>query len=184
MSVAKFNADVASWGCLVKSWATSLDYIGSSNFSPTDFATQPPSASSAGKPWALPAMSPVDVPAESSGSVALPKAIALTRQQFLDRLSSAGVKDVFLPSQYYHVVVVQGSVDTMVVRLPPQDVLQGSENDIIGNGYVDPPSFYQDLYVQPGAVRVGPFLPAPTDRAGLMRLHASRIGDYTMSNCD
>jgi hypothetical protein len=187
MTVDRFRADTESWGCLVKSWATKLDYIGAGTFNNTAFAAQPPRvpwgppATDAGKPWALPPLTAVPVPAQSGGTVNLPLAIALTRQQFLDRLTAASTQNVYLPAQYQNVVIVQGSVDTMVVRLPPMDILQESEDDIIRNGYTDPPSFYQDLYSTKGMPSVGPFMPSgQTDE---MKLHANRIGDYTLNSC-
>jgi hypothetical protein len=187
--VQKFTADVTSWGCLVKSWATDLDYVGTGAYDSTAFAAQPPrppwvtpAVSAEGKPWALPTMTQVDVPAEGGGTVALPNVIGMTVAQFTARLTSAKVADVFVPAQYTKVVIVQGSTDTIVVRLPPRDILQASEDDIVANGYGDLPNFYQELYTEPGTTPIGPF--PPTDRGGEMLLHANRIGDYTMQNCN
>lgn len=180
MPVDRFRAEVTSFGRLVKSWARRLDYVG------TDFALHPPeSTTDAQKKWALPDMFTVDVPGEGGGIVKIPQAIALTRDQFLNRLIGA-VKNVSLPTECEYVVVVQGDTRTMVVRLPPKEILKASEANITQNGYSEPQTFYQDLYTDPERPpeepRVGPFL--PNDNADRMRLHANRIGDYSMSNCD
>lgn len=187
MTIDRFRANLEAWGCLVKSWATKLDYVGDGQYSDADFAKQPPrapwapAASAEGKPWALPAMTAVTVPAEGGGTANLPAVIALSRQQFLARLEAANVSDSYLPDQYTTCVIVQGDVDTLVLRLPPIDKLQASEDDIIKNGYSDPPKFYQDLYTPPGATPIGPFMPA--GQTAEMKLHADRIGDYSMGLC-
>jgi hypothetical protein len=191
MTVDRFRAELKSWGCLVKSWATELDYIGNGTFNSTAFGAQPPppTATSKGKPWQLPAMPSVTVHTAKSVAVQLPHAVALTAADFEDLLNKAHVRTVHMPAQYKHVVIVQGDPDTMVVRLPPKDVLQNSEKDIVANGYGPLPGFYQGLYsppVQqapagsPGAA-TGPFMPTTT--AARMELHAERIGDYTLNSC-
>jgi hypothetical protein len=191
MTVDRFRAELKSWGCLVKSWATELDYIGNGAFNKTAFSAQPPAATSKDKDWALPAMPSVTVHTATHDPVKLPHAIALTAAEFKKLLDAAFVRSVHLPAQYQHVVIVQGSPDTMVVRLPPRDVLEKSEKDIVDNGYGPLPSFYQGLYSLPqsptpapapaaGAAK-GPFV--PTSKAARMELHAERIGDYTLNSC-
>ena len=82
-----------------------------------------------------------------------------------------------LPSQYTNVIVVQGDATSLVVRLPPKDILQSSEDDLIKSedGYRIR-TFYTSIF--------GTVPRPPTDKAGLMQLHARRIGEYTMNNCD
>lgn len=176
MAIDKFDADVTTWGSLVKSWATNLNYVD------TAFPNQPPAGSATGKPWALPTMAPATVTAEGGGTVPLPKALAMTAAQFTNRLTKANIPTFHLPTQYAYVIVVQGDAKTMIVKLPPEDVLKASEADILGNGYAPPHNFYQTLYTKPGTPPIGPFM--PTGVGPLMQLHARRIGDYTMSNCD
>ena len=63
-----------------------------------------------------------------------------------------------MPTQYTNVIIVQGNVETMVMRLPPKDTLQGSEDDLL-NGWPYPiRPFYSDT------LRRDPTM--PTDPAG------------------
>jgi len=190
-------ANLDMWGRLIKSWATHLDYVSQ------DYPYQPPrdywvnktwpneagktpapetipdtDATGAPKPWALPPMAPVAVPGSSGTSVQLPAAVSLTRAEFQSRLKAAGVDVISFPDQYTRVVIVQGDVNTMVLRLPPQDTLQGSEDDLLmgGIGYPFRP-FYTAAYgTAPQYV--------PTKAPDIMQLHANRIGEYTLNNCN
>jgi len=187
------NLDI--WGRLVKSWATQLDYIN------VGYDAQPPRTNwvnqtwpeaAAGtrepvttpthqngqplQPWCLPDMVPVNVPRSGGGDVPL-AAIAMTRAEFATKVGQAGVDISNFPAQYENVVVVQGDVPTLVFRLPPKDILQSSEDDlkVLGNYRIRP--FYSvDVY----QAKPNP----PQDDAGIMKLHANRIGEYTMNNCD
>jgi hypothetical protein len=191
---ARFDvANLDQWGKLVKSWATHLNYVDQpySQQPPRDTwvnttwpnetgrkpapATVPDTDASGPKPWALPAMTPVDVPRPDGTSVALPGAVALTADEFKSRLAKASVVITTMPIQYSHVVIVQGSIDTMVIRLPPKDTLQGSEDDLL-NGL---PYAFRSFYTT--AFGTNPTLPTAQD--GVMTLHANRIGEYTLNNC-
>ncbi len=189
MPVDKFAADTLSWGCLVKSWATGLDYV-SAGYADTAFPGQPPRPPwqtatrpiPAGAAWALPTPLP-------GGGVTLPLAVSMTPAQFLALLTAASVQGAtgpgstpHMPAQYQKVIVVQGDAQTLVIRLPPKDKIQQAEDDIIQNGYSAPPDFYQTLYTAPGAPPVGPFM--PSGEGPEMKLHANRIGDYTMNSCN
>jgi hypothetical protein len=188
------------WGRLVKSWATGLDYInqGYADQPPrkerADGSTfTPPSNPAAGgnpRPlpattteippeatWALPAMQSVAVKFGAT-SIALPKAVAITKDEFVKRLGAAGVKITTMPDQYQYVIIVQGDVHTMVLRLPPKDTLQGSEDDLLINKRPYPFStFYSEYYNKMTPT-------PPTDHADIMELHANRIGEYTLNNCN
>jgi hypothetical protein len=180
------------WGRLIKSWATHLDYVTdpASPQPPRDYIVndtwhgKPPAATTTldtdtegnKKPWCLPEGSAVLVPDADGGAVALPFAVAMTVEQFTSRVAAAGVSIETMPDQYKHVIIVQGSVGTMVMRLPPKDTLQGSEDDLLSPRFTYPiRPFYSQLYS-------GPFKP-PTDRVEIMELHANRIGEYTLNNC-
>jgi len=182
------------WGRLIKSWATHLDYVSQAEAPqpPRDYWVNTSWPSEAGrtpasatipdtdadgnpKPWCLPPATALAVPRADGTSVTLPHAVALTAAEFAAKVAAAGVVVSDLPSKYTHVIILQGSVDTMVIRLPPKDTLQGSEDDLL-NGVIYPfRPFYTALYG-------GPPHP-PTDQAGIMELHANRIGEYTMNNC-
>jgi hypothetical protein len=187
-------ANLDQWGRLIKSWATHLDYISQAEAPqpPRDYWVNKSWPSEAGKtpapatvldvdaegnpkPWCLPAGGPVLIPDADGGSVTLPFAVAMTAEEFTTRVAAAGVSITSMPAQYTHVIILQGNVSTMVMRLPPKDTLQGSEDDLL-NGTTYPfRSFYGNLYG-------GPPHP-PTDQAGIMELHANRIGEYTLNNC-
>jgi Animal haem peroxidase len=182
------------WGRLIKSWATHLDYISQAA------APQPPRnywvnktwPSEAGKtpapatvpdtdgegnpkPWCLPPGGPLLVPHADGGGVTLPFAIAMTIEEFSTRVVAAGVSITNMPAQYTNVVVVQGNHQTMVLRLPPKDTLQGSEDDLLNGTTYSLAPFYWSLFAG------GPTL--PTTQSGIMLLHANRIGEYTLNNC-
>jgi hypothetical protein len=187
-------ANLVQWGLLIKSWATRLDYVSQAeapqpprkywvNKTWPEEAGRTPAPATIGdadadnnpKPWCLPSGSAVLVARTDGSAVALPMAVAMTVDEFKTRVAAAGVTIDKMPDQYKNVVIVQGNVETMVMRLPPKDTLQGSEDDLL-NGTVYPfRSFYSALYG-------GPPHP-PTDQAGIMELHANRIGEYTLNNC-
>jgi hypothetical protein len=171
-----FTSQVLTWGRLVKSWATDLDYIN------TDFDGQPPTgAIPSGAGWALPALAPVPV-AKAGGAepVMIPGAVALTQAEFVARMEAAGIGDTDLPATNRNVVIVQGDETTMVIRLPPRVHLQDSEATLRGSSYAIP-GFYDDLFAAPGAPAAAPNMPALFQDK--MRLHANRVGDYTLNNC-
>jgi hypothetical protein len=186
-------ANVDQWGRLIKSWATHLDYISQ------DYPKQPPrtnwvnqtwpgefgrtpgpatvtdkDATGAPLPWCLPTMTTINVRQADATTVAI-SAVAMTTDDFKKRVGAAGVTIATMPDGYTNVVIVQGSPHVMVLRLPPQDTLQSSEDDLLnGNGYEVAP-FYSTLFG-------GPPNP-PTTVPDLMQLHANRIGEYTLNTC-
>jgi hypothetical protein len=181
------------WGRLIKSWATHLDYVGEPDKPqpPRDYWVNKTWGAPGGpapatildidnegnpKPWCLPAGGPVLVPAAKGGSVTLPLAIAMTVDEFKTKVAAAHVEIKAMPGQYTHVIIVQGNVETMVMRLPPKDTLQGSEDDLLLSGQEYPlRSFYGELYpCEPNY---------PKTRPAIMELHANRIGEYTLNNC-
>jgi hypothetical protein len=121
-------------------------------------------------------MSAVSVPAKTGPAVTLPRAVALTIGELLTLLELADVRVENMPTEYTNVILVQGDEKTLVVRLPPKDMLQGSEDDLIMSGEEYPiPKFYDDLY--PCEAKY------PTKQGDIMELHANRIGEYTLNNC-
>ena len=192
----KFDVgNLERWGQLVKSWATDLDYI-DQDFSkqpPRDTWVKPPVPANAGHTpapatvpadnadWALPPMKPVMVTASDGSHVTVPRAVAITKEEFIDLLRKAGVKGVFVPDRYKNVVFVQGGDDVMILRLPPKKELQDSEDDLL-NGQIYPiRQFYVELFEPPHGA---PHMPAENDQAAIMLLHANRIGEYTMNTCN
>ena len=186
--------NIDQWGRLVKSWATHLDYISQ------DYDKQPPrtdwvnqswpgeqgrtpgpatvpdhDASGTPAAWCLPPMSPITAQRADGTNVTI-NAVAIPAADFVSKVTAAGVLIAKMPAQYGSVVIVQGSHDVMVLRLPPKDTLQSSEDDLLnGNPYTVAP-FYSDLF------GCAPTLPV-TD-PDIMKLHANRIGEYTLNTCN
>jgi hypothetical protein len=180
------------WGRLVKSWAADLDYISqpyelqpprdywvNDSWPGTKGSRPAPETVPAGTPgdpraWCLPP-SNVALNEQAGGTVPSQYAAVLTVEEFKKRLDAAGVIYT-LPDKYTHVFIVQGKETTMFLRLPPKDTLQSSEDDLLnGPPYALPP-FYAALY--------NSFPTPPTDQAGIMQLHADRIGEYTLNTCN
>lgn len=187
--------ELEMWGRLIKSWATRLDYIDQDlhNQPPrkewankwpdttgTPSAVTVPDTDPKGTPrkWCLPAPVAVDVPRPDGSKVVLPMAVAMTVDEFKERVGAAAVVISEMPAQYTHVIIVQGGEKTMVMRLPPKDTLQGSEDDLIQG---EPYEFADFYYYYFGNQAGKP--PAKGDRRAIMRLHANRIGEYTLNNC-
>ncbi len=198
----KVGANLVGWGQLIKSWATDLDYVGQPvtaqpprtawvNLTwnhPAGATPGPANVSSVGMQWALPATAPIAVNGPSGAHI-LPRAVALTTAEFYALMTAAGVTATEQPAQYSHVIVVQGDAATMVIRLPPRDTLQGSEDDLIAGIPYPLEPFYHALY-NGGTFSVPTMPPTRTDptepvrRGAIMTLHANRIGEYTLNNCN
>jgi hypothetical protein len=189
-------ANLDQWGRLVKSWATDLDYVSQADNKqpprdywvnetwPTERDRKPaPKTISKKNPdgtlkaWCLPKGGPVEVKNADGCEVTLPFAVAMTVKQFKTRVKAAGVSISSFPEEYDHVVIVQGSPETMVIRLPPQEMLQKTEDDLLNEVAYTMRPFYWALF------GTAPNMPKPGDQAGIMELHANRIGEYTLNNC-
>jgi hypothetical protein len=107
--------------------------------------------------------------------------------QFTAQCVKAGV-GATIPPYVTHVKFVQAGIQgqqvvdaptiaTLLFRLPPKELVEDSEAMLIGGASYTIPGFYNRIFGQPA----GPTI--PTDVAGIMKLHAERIGDYTMSVC-
>jgi hypothetical protein len=174
------DADSLKWGCLVKSWATGLDYINT----PTN--QHPPQQPPAAPPtWTLPALKAVNFDATVDGNVvqkAIPGVLRLSVTEFTALLGKAGINTVNYPNGTTEVIIVQGNANTMVIRLPPTSVLKASETNLENGGAYPVFSFYDSLYGLPGE-HLTAHPPQMPDRKGVFELHANRIGDYTMGLC-
>jgi hypothetical protein len=171
------DPDSLTWGRLVKSWATDLDYVN------TPAANQPPQPPAPlPTAWRLPPMAPVSFQADGVQRT-IPFATYLTTTQFSALCAAAGINSVNYPPATTDVIMVQGDATTMVIRLPPKTVLQASEQSLLTGGSYPTPSFYDLLYAQPGGPVPSANPPRRPNVAGIMDLHANRIGDYTMGLC-
>lgn len=176
------DKDSLKWGRLVKSWATGLDYVSAKDI------PGPPASQAAGKPWALPPLTPVDFTASVGGAQvqkSIPGVLYLTKDECNAMLQEAEIDpaDVTYPPETTEVIIVQGNAQTMVIRLPPTTVLQASETNLLNGGAYPTPTFYDALYSPPGGPVIHAEPPALSDKVGIMNLHANRIGDYTMGLC-
>jgi hypothetical protein len=80
-----------------------------------------------------------------------------------------------VPSYIASVSFIQNEKETFLVRLPAKELVEDSESTLSTGGAYDVPSFYAtDVFktAQPSIL--------PADK---LRVHAMRIGDYTMGNC-
>jgi hypothetical protein len=183
------------WGRLIKSWATHLDYVSHPNGPqpPRDYWVNTTWSGESGrkpaphtpldtdpegrpKPWCLPHGGPLLVPSPSGGPVTLSFAVSMTVAEFTNRVQAGNVTIAKMPPQYTNVIIVQGDAKTLVMRLPPKDMLQGSEDDLLLSGEEYPlRQFYDDLYPCEADY--------PKTQSDIMELHANRIGEYTLNNC-
>lgn len=88
------------------------------------------------------------------------------------RMAQTGV---VLPARIKHLQVIEGCSDTLLLRLPPPDLIEASEKRLEAGDYALP-AFYNDHYDGQA--------PAPLpDKAARLKFHAQRIGDYSIANC-
>ncbi|WP_043337228.1 hypothetical protein [Belnapia moabensis] len=80
-----------------------------------------------------------------------------------------------LPARIQKLQVVVGRSDTLLLRLPPPDLVKASEKRLATEDYALP-AFYNEHY--DGASPT----PLP-DKEARMKFHAQRIGDYSIANC-
>jgi hypothetical protein len=201
-------SNLDQWGRLVKSWATGLNYVD------TDYANQPPlgedtvpNKDAGGKPlpWCLPdwqkninvsrarreedkedkwvgTSNGTNGTVGTSDSSRIPNVVAMSRCDFMAMVGQAGVDISSLPKHYTTVVVVQGDDETIVLKIPAKKELQEAEADLIKGVPYPLPSFYAAIFHGPLRLPTNPANPA--DRAQLMWLHADRMGEYALNNCN
>ena len=100
----------------------------------------------------------------------VPATLDEVRQQL-----AAAQTGLVLPARIKHLQVVVGRSDTLLLRLPPPDLVKASEQRLATQDYALP-AFYNEHYDGQA--------PTPlTDKAARMRFHAQRIGDYSIANC-
>jgi hypothetical protein len=80
-----------------------------------------------------------------------------------------------IPSYITSVTFIQNEKETLLVRLPPKELVEDSENTLNTGGAYDIPPFYATDIFNGAQPQIPP--------ANKMRVHAMRVGDYTMSNC-
>jgi len=80
--------------------------------------------------------------------------------------------EVTVPPGVVGLTVIQHTADTLLIRLPPKSLVLRKHAELGASGGTYPfPDFYQ---------RFGGIQLTPADK---LKIHASRIGDYTISIC-
>jgi len=151
--------DNLAWGNLVKTWATGRNYVG---YEPTEQAPIPPASAV-----------PHDYPKPTSfKEFAVQATKAKAGLVFEDGHNTPVTGDEGLGF-----MLVQGTLDMFVLKLPATEALERSEQQLIaGEGYLLP-GFYTRIFetdVKDNEVAT---------KAQRMTLHAERIGEYTMNTC-
>jgi hypothetical protein len=159
------------WGRLVKSWATGRDYV---NHHVTDANPVPPEP---GPGQSVPFPKPTSfsdlVTTCRNNHVGMHfVATATTPKTFCTGTEAIGY------------VLLQGTSDISILRLPAKEKVHESEAALLGAGGQAPldyalPSFYGIVFGTAAA-------PQPMRQMGLtekMDFHAQRIGEYTINTC-
>jgi hypothetical protein len=83
-----------------------------------------------------------------------------------------------VPDYVKNLVVYTHERTTLVIRVPPADFVMESEKHLLKKGSkYNLPSFYADAFGMQGEV------PDFPNAESVLDFHASRIGDYSISNC-
>ena len=172
MTTPRINVDSHSaWGRLVKSWATGRDYV---NFTPTNANPVPNQpAHGAAVPFPKPGSFKQLVDACKAANVGL---------HFVG--TAATPKTYCTGSEEIGFVLLQGTSDISILRLPAKEKVHESEDALAGaNGMAGMdyalPSFYGEAFSTTGV----PASLKPMSVAEKMELHAKRIGEYTINTC-
>ena len=107
--------------------------------------------------------------APGHASPALPR----TMKDLQKQASEIGLAITF-PDGMVGVQFVQFSSETIVIKLPPKEMVEATEAELVAGLQYPMPQFYDDFY--------DTRLPKMTTEAAL-DLHAARIGDYAVRNC-
>jgi len=169
MSTPRINVDnSAAWGKLVKSWATGRDYV---TFVAT--AAKPvPDEPAAGAP----------VPFPKPGSFKAMVTVCRANNVGLHFVATATTpKTPCTGDEPIGFVLLQGTSDISILRLPAKEKVHESESAMMGPGGMTYPlpAFYNDAFgdgTHPGAVRAMTLVEQ-------MEFHAKRVGEYTINTC-
>ncbi len=93
----------------------------------------------------------------------------------LEAVANANGVGMSIPGYVTTVEFVQRDKETLLIRLPPQDMVEDSEKNLAEGGTYNLPSFYRRRFG-------GANLQVSTSDEKLA-FHAERIGDYTITLC-
>jgi hypothetical protein len=100
--------------------------------------------------------------------------VPTTMEEFKEQLAKAQVFAT-VPERFKHIQFVTSDEETLLLKLPPKIMIEDSEAMLSEPGSTYPiPPFYKRLFNG-----VDPVIPE-TDK---FKVHAERIGDYTISFC-
>lgn len=100
--------------------------------------------------------------------------VPTTMDEFKEQLAKAQVFAT-VPERFKNIKFVSSEQDTIVVKLPPKAMIEDSESLLNQPGATYPlPPFYKRLFNG-----LDPVIPEEER----LRVHAERIGDYTISLC-
>ena len=171
MSTPRINVDNhLMWGRLVKSWATGRDYV-NHNVTDADPVPAEPAAGGGGIPQAL------VVQGHGADVQGQPRGAALRGNGHQPKTYCTGDESVGF-------VLLQGTSEISILRLPAKEKVHESEAALLGSGGQAPldytlPSFYGAAFGTPAA-------PLPMRQLGpteKMEFHAQRVGEYTINTC-
>ena len=100
------------------------------------------------------------------------KPLPTTLANFISQCDNADV-GMLMPAYINDLFVLQKPKTVFVLRLPPKDLVQESENALNAGGLYPIPQFYNDRY--------GSVLNVP--QAEMLNFHAQRTGDYVIRLC-
>ncbi len=151
--------DALKWGQLVKSWATSRNYVTKDPY-PRPPVQDPP-------PYPRPH----------------------TFKQFVQQCTAVGISltyddDPVNPTPVQEddqisFLMLQGNTDLLIIRLSASEFLEKSEDDVVGmrNDY-EIPSFYDDILEN-----ANPKPDKVDTEIERLDIHALRVGEYTIAMC-
>jgi hypothetical protein len=97
-----------------------------------------------------------------------------TMEEFKAQLAKAQVFAT-VPERFKHIQFVTSDQETLLLKLPPKVMIEDSEAMLSEQGSTYPiPPFYKRLFNG-----IDPVIP----ESEKFKVHAERIGDYTISNC-
>ena len=100
--------------------------------------------------------------------------VPTTMEEFREQLAKAQVFAT-VPERFKHIQFVTSDQETLLLKLPPKIMIEDSEARLGESGATYPiPPFYKRLFNG-----VDPVIP----EADKFKVHAERIGDYTISFC-
>jgi hypothetical protein len=109
---------------------------------------------------------------EDGGAYPIPQSL----QELKDQMTAAGMTGFVIPPRIKAVQFSQYNLEVLYIRLPPKVLIEENEQKLRDGAPYVLRSFYKRIYVDQGG-------PANIPQNEKLKVHAERIGDYTMSAC-